>query len=498
MTPIYLRNRSARIVEQTDKLYVLDPRGTLSRLDNDSASLARAVLQILELPQSRAQLFAALQALIGGPVEPAQVVDDLLSFLQQSGAIQQHSSNIALIDSPSNHSAGFRIVLAVTGAVQSMHTPTLVSLLQSEGHTVRVAMTAKARKFVRPASLEALTHHSVVDSLWNSPSHAPAPHIQLAEWADLVLIAPASASTIARIATGSCVDPVSATAVATRAPVIVAPSMNEAMFDSPSVQRNLNQLRDDGMFVVHPMTGLEVATAPQERTSMGGVMVAPNELVRIVRALGASHLSRRDKLAQSLSADSEQWLPRYTQPQSTRPWDSDELDEGLLSSLKAQLTAPSRVLDLGCGTGLLATTLASLEHNVVAVDGAQSALELAVKRAHAKQVQWVCANALGVVLSGEFALVHDRAFLHVLPPIAHALYVERMQRWVKPGGVLVLTAHNESTSEALGTSRFTTRAIRTLFQRWFTVDSAEECHMRAPAGEAVPARRYVLRRRATR
>ncbi len=496
---MYSRNRTARIVEQANTLYVLDARETLSRLDDDSAALARAVLKLLEVPHSREQLFVALEKLVGGPVEPAKVVDDLLVFFQHSGAIHTHPSTRGLVDDTSKLRPGLRVLLGITGAVQTMHTPTLVSMLQADGHTVRVVMTAKARKFVREASLEALTHHSVIHSLWSGRADAPAPHIQLAEWADVMIIAPASASTLARIAKGSCMDPVSATAVATRAPVLLAPSMNEAMFDAPSVQRNLDQLRDDGFLIVHPMTGHEVAAGPQDRIAMGGVMAGPSEIVRILRALCASHLTRRDKLATALTAELAQWAPRYGDPRESRPWDSDTLDDGLLELVNTHCsTSTDRVLDLGCGTGLLPSTLAARGHTVVAIDGARSAIDLAAQRPNANRVQWICANALNVVVPGEFAVVHDRAFLHVLPHYAHALYAERVARWVQQNGALVLTAHCDSTSESLGTCRFTTPAIRALFKRWFTVESAQECAMQTPAGEAIAARRYVLIRNATR
>jgi 2-polyprenyl-3-methyl-5-hydroxy-6-metoxy-1,4-benzoquinol methylase/3-polyprenyl-4-hydroxybenzoate decarboxylase len=497
-TITYRRSHEAVIVEQSTHLYVLDASGTLSRLDDDSASLAREVLRIVERPCTREQLLDELALLVGGPVEPVQVVDDLLAFLQEKRAISAIVSSAKRDDPPTGTRPRLRLLLGLTGAVQTMHAPALVSMLQAEGHAVRVVMTEKARKFVRPRALEALTHEPVVDSLWSTDPSAPAPHIALAEWADVMLIAPSSATTVARIAQGLCTDPVSATAIATRAALLVAPSMNEAMYDSPAVQRNLTQLRDDGVHVIHPMTGLEVATNPDHRVSMSGVMVAPHELVRLLRALVASQLRTRHPLAASLDRDMHEWSARYKATAETRPWDADTLDDGALE-LALKYSAPTdRVLDLGCGSGLWATQLAMHNRRVTAVDAASGAIDSARTRADSARVHWIAANALNTVLAGPFDMVHDRAFLHVLPRYARALYLDRVQRWVRTDGALILTAHCENTSESLGTSRFRTEAITSLFQRWFTLISAHDCTMRAPAGEAIAARRYVLIRNATR
>jgi 3-polyprenyl-4-hydroxybenzoate decarboxylase len=276
VTELLVRAAGARVFERGASLFVMDARGAVRRLDGDSAALAKAVLTLLEIERSRADLLVALAELVGGPVEPVSVVDELLSLLRESGAVQLVARDAgASARGLARGSRGMRVALCVTGAVQSIHTPWLVALLLAEGHEVRVAMTENALRFCRAEGIEALTHSAVRTSLWGADASGPAPHIQLAEWADLVVIAPASATTVAKLAAGSCEDVVSATAIATRAPVVVAPSMNVAMADAPSVRRNLETLVEDGFIVVHPTTGHEVAHAPGERAPMRGTMPNP-------------------------------------------------------------------------------------------------------------------------------------------------------------------------------------------------------------------------------
>src|SRR5262249_3269800 len=162
------------------------------------------------------------------------------------------------------------IVLALTGAIASMEAPAFVGQLLARGFEVRVAATRNALRFVSALALEALTHHPVQSSLWPSDARAPVPHLALAAWAGLVVIQPASAASLARIAQGSCADLVSTMAISTRAPVLLVPSMNEAMLTAPSVRRNIEQLQEDGFFVALPAFGLEVAEEPSARRPMLG------------------------------------------------------------------------------------------------------------------------------------------------------------------------------------------------------------------------------------
>ncbi len=490
----FVRAPSARVFERNSSLFLLDPRGTLRRLDGDSAALARAVLDLLGVALTREELFASLAELVGGPVEPASVVDELLGLLRQCGAVtavrRSATSSAGRVAGPS----GLRVVLGVTGAVQSIHTPTLAALLLAEGHDVRAVMTANAQRFCRPEGIEALTHNPVCTDLWDAAPYGVAPHIRLAEWAELVLIAPASATTIARIAGGSCDDPVSAVAIATRAPVVVAPSMNAAMIEAPSVRRNLDHLRDDGVILVQPTSGHEVALAPRERGAMRGTMAPPHELVAILRAIISTAPARREPSSPELSS----WNARYEARPDTRPWESDALDDGLTDTLARALTAipskPARALDLGCGSGLVASHLAQLGCDVTAVDAAERALAVGAQRAAGDRVRWLCGDALTITLDGRFDLAHDRALLHVLPPTLQRAYAARVASWLAPKGVFVLTAHSEETPAELGTTRMSVRAVAELFDGLLSVTNVSSCAMRGPSDTAIPARRYVLAR----
>lgn len=488
--------------ERGEALFLLDARGAVHRLDGDSASLARAVLSILEAPHSRASLFEALAAWVGGPVEPAAVVDELLALLRRCGAIEVLRERVARA-SPSGR--GLRVLLCVTGAVQSVHSPWLAALLLAEGHDVRAVMTQDAQRFCRPEALMALTHQAPCTSLWDPEPFGVAPHIRLAEWAELVVVAPASATTIARIAAGSCEEPVSAVCVATRAPVVLAPSMNAAMIDAPSVQRNLERLREDGFVIVHPTVGHEVAQAPHERTAMRGTMPSPPEFVALLRAIIASAPERREP-ARVEPSERESWERRYRDEHESRPWEAESLDEGLDARLDECVRllhthssddgseGALRALDLGCGTGLVATFLASRGADVTAIDLASSAIERARGRAGAERVRWIVGDALRATLDGRFDLVHDRALMHVLDPARRRALARRVAAWLAPGGALVLTAHREDAPAELGTARLSARAVCELF-RELELELVEPCAMRGPRGSEVASRRYVLRRR---
>jgi phosphopantothenoylcysteine decarboxylase/phosphopantothenate--cysteine ligase len=232
----------------------------------------KALLAFLERPRTRAEIAAHLESLSGAPLERPEVLDEALALLDDAGAILHASAERA--PPPSRG----RLLLGISGAVAASGAPELIARLQRAGFEVRVAMTREARRFVSPLVLEALTHQPVAQSLWQRT----VPHIQLAEWAELLLICPASATTISRIAGGDCSELVAAVAVSTRAPIVVVPSMNRAMIESPQVTRNLSLLREDGLYLVHGVPGEELAHAPGARAPMSGAMPHPSAIVDIV------------------------------------------------------------------------------------------------------------------------------------------------------------------------------------------------------------------------
>jgi len=149
---------------------------------------------------------------------------------------------------------GLRVAMLIAGGVAAYKLVDLASALTQAGCEVRVAMTASATRFVGPPSFRGVTGNSVVTSLWQEGGD-PEPHVALGDWAQVILLAPATANVIGRVAGGLSNDVVTATLLAARCPVVVAPAMNDAMWSKPAVRQNLATLRDRGMAVVEPASG---------------------------------------------------------------------------------------------------------------------------------------------------------------------------------------------------------------------------------------------------
>jgi phosphopantothenoylcysteine decarboxylase/phosphopantothenate--cysteine ligase len=145
---------------------------------------------------------------------------------------------------------GTRVLLAVGGGIAAYKCADLVRRLQAEGADVRVAMTKAAREFVTPLVLQTLSRHPVATDLLDAREEAAIGHIRLAEEADVVLVAPATADLVARLAAGMADDIVTAALLVARCPVVVAPSMNCNMLEHPATQRNLEALASFGHRVV--------------------------------------------------------------------------------------------------------------------------------------------------------------------------------------------------------------------------------------------------------
>ena len=143
---------------------------------------------------------------------------------------------------PAHPLKGARIVVGVAGGIAAYKAAELVRLFDKAGARVDVAMTARAQKFIGPMTFQALTRRPVFTDLFSLTEEAAIGHIQLADQADLVVIAPATASSLARLAAGQADDAVTAIALATRAPVLLAPSMNVNMWSHPLTQANVVRL----------------------------------------------------------------------------------------------------------------------------------------------------------------------------------------------------------------------------------------------------------------
>jgi phosphopantothenoylcysteine decarboxylase/phosphopantothenate--cysteine ligase len=150
---------------------------------------------------------------------------------------------------------GRRILLGVCGGIAAYKAADLVRRLRDAGAAVRVVMTANAEHFVGAATFQALSGEPVRTSLWDPQAEAAMGHIELARWADTLLIAPATGDTIARLAHGHADDLLTTLALATDAPLVLAPAMNRLMWAHPATQANVAMLRDRGARVIGPGSG---------------------------------------------------------------------------------------------------------------------------------------------------------------------------------------------------------------------------------------------------
>jgi len=148
-----------------------------------------------------------------------------------------------------------RVLLAVSGGIAAYKIPELVRALRSAGHAVRCVLTASAGRFVSPLVLQTLSGEAVRADLFDPQEEGQIDHIALADWADLVVVAPATADILARMAHGRADDLPTTLLLATRAPVLVAPAMNVNMWRHPATQNNVETLRARGVHFVGPEAG---------------------------------------------------------------------------------------------------------------------------------------------------------------------------------------------------------------------------------------------------
>ena len=175
---------------------------------------------------------------------------------------------------------GKRIVLGVTGGIAAYKSPDLVRRLVDQGAEVQVVMTAGACQFVTPMTFQAVSGRPVRSDLWDPAAEAAMGHIELARWADLILIAPATADFMAHLAHGLADDLLTTVCLASAAPVAVAPAMNRQMWANDATQANVALLRSRGVHVLGPDSGSQACGETGE-----GRMVEPLALAAAAMAL---------------------------------------------------------------------------------------------------------------------------------------------------------------------------------------------------------------------
>jgi phosphopantothenoylcysteine decarboxylase/phosphopantothenate--cysteine ligase len=148
------------------------------------------------------------------------------------------------------------ILLGVAGGVAAYKAVDLASKLVAAGAKVQTVLTRSACRFVAPGSFEAVTRSAVWTSLWSAPQDHNSAHISLADWASVVVVAPATANIIGKAANGICDDLLSTTLCTSWArPTLFAPAMNARMWENPAVQRNVETLRQRGVRMIGPVAG---------------------------------------------------------------------------------------------------------------------------------------------------------------------------------------------------------------------------------------------------
>ena len=172
---------------------------------------------------------------------------------------------------------GKRVLLGVTGGIAAYKSPDLVRRLRDRGAEVQVVMTSGATRFVTPITFQAVSGRPVRDGLWDMAAEAAMGHIELARWADLVLIAPASADFLARLTAGLADDLLATVCLATSAPIAVAPAMNKVMWDSAATRENIGRLVERGVRILGPGEG------DQACGEVGpGRMLEPDQITQMV------------------------------------------------------------------------------------------------------------------------------------------------------------------------------------------------------------------------
>ncbi len=150
---------------------------------------------------------------------------------------------------------GKKILVGVTGGIAAYKTPLLVRLLVKAGAEVKVVATASAFDFVTSMTLSTVSNNPVVSSFSNNESGVWNSHVELGLWADVFVVAPATANTIGKMANGICDNLLLATYLSARCPVVLSPSMDLDMYQHPSVQKNLDTVRGYGNHIIEPSEG---------------------------------------------------------------------------------------------------------------------------------------------------------------------------------------------------------------------------------------------------
>lgn len=312
----YLRDPATAAVGSRHTFLLCDD-STRSVVTTDDPPALSRVLQLLSAPTAGRDLLAELDG-------PANGARSAVEALLADGMLREAATPEALVairDRVFGDNQGYcfqpgavrcpHFVLAMTGSVVAgLMGPIVLSLAYSRFHEkLDLIVTESARSFVQPEMFE---YYGI--RAWTDPFERregmTVPHIGLAKSADLVAVIPASARSLSRIAAGECSDLLSLVAAATTAPIVVAPTMNTAMWDNRTVRRNVDQLRADGVYVVEPTIFFEAAelirgSAPGYGMA-GTFWAGPAGLMRVLSAVLDLHAGGEDAAASPPKSPAEQ------------------------------------------------------------------------------------------------------------------------------------------------------------------------------------------------
>jgi phosphopantothenoylcysteine decarboxylase/phosphopantothenate--cysteine ligase len=184
------------------------------------------------------------------------------------------------------------IVLGISGGIAAYKTPELVRRLRDHGADVQIVMTASAAEFVTETALQAVSGRPIRNNLWDKDAEAAMSHIELARWADAILIAPATAEIIARLAGGGAPDLLTTLCLATEAPIAIAPAMNHVMWNNAAVRSNVRTLEDRGITVIGPGIGSQACGE-----TGAGRMTEPDEIAAMVAGMAGRRRAGEGLLA---------------------------------------------------------------------------------------------------------------------------------------------------------------------------------------------------------
>lgn len=277
----FFRNPEVTGFGSADRFTFHLPSGQAVSFSGNMAPVVRQVFATVHEPKTDTQIVDELPAIA------AQHVQHALSRLTEheillSGSLSQMRTARSELDHKAADRCCDHLILGVSGAIQAADMSGYLDRLYSGFcYELEIILTDAARRFVSTQALEHVYGCSPWVDMFATRGGVKVPHIHLAHWADLVVIVPASAHTIHKLATGACADLLSLVVAATDAPVVVVPSMNRAMWNHPSVQRNADQLRSDGLYLVEPGFGWEVSARPGEAT-IGPPGASPSGLLAVL------------------------------------------------------------------------------------------------------------------------------------------------------------------------------------------------------------------------